>query len=419
MYAAAMRKTLFPIVLCSFFLRTPVASAQGASRLYPVGAEAKVHAGAGQLTSRGAPANYYNPANLAATPATAIYGELDVIVADYSFEYPGEDAVEVKIRTPAPYFGLSFAPTAALTVGVSALVLPAGKGQTLKSLPTREFAENADSEPVLLDVKTGGKGVSYQGALGVAYRFLETYSAGLSLLVSGGTSTLKATEADGDGVLVKSQNKSYSYQVLLGGRGTWLDDRIQAALTVRAPSRTKSKGRTDYPALDGGTDTASSGKGPLAYGGAVSGLVTDSLAPFVEVLHTNWHALRTQGGEVLFDRVDIDYYDTNDVMVGADYVIGKNQATLAAGFFQSELGDGVMAAEAGDGRELIGYGIQNAEAIGFSTYAAGYKFTRDSGYLQTGLTYTTGDREVGRKARGYGTYKLKYYAVVAGGIWRL
>jgi hypothetical protein len=106
-------------------------------------------------------------------------------------------------------------------------------------------------------------------------------------------------------------------------------------------------------------------------------------------------------------------------MLGGAFQLGKNEINVAAGFFQSELGDGVMANEADDGRELIGYEMQNAESIGFTTYAAGYKIVRKAGHLQTGLTYTSGDREVAREARGYGTYKLRYFSLVAGGIYFL
>jgi hypothetical protein len=229
MYAHPMRKSpipLLPLIMGCVLLQEPSAFAQGASRLYPVGAETKVHAGAGQIASRGAPANYYNPANLAKTERAEVYGELDLISADYTFEYPGEDPVKIRIRTPAPYFGFSFAPTASLTLGVSALALPGGKGQTLKNFPTRKFADDADSEPILIDVEQGGKGVSYQGSFGIAYSFLETYAAGLSVLVAGGTGTLKATESDGDGVLIESTNKSSSYQLILGGRGEWLEGRL-------------------------------------------------------------------------------------------------------------------------------------------------------------------------------------------------
>lgn len=416
MYARPMRKCL---ILGLILLRAPHASGQGASRLYPVGAETKVSAGAGQLESRGAPALYYNPANLALATATEAYGELDLIVVDYAFEYPGEDPVKVAVRTPAPYVGFGFTPADSLSLAVSAFALPGGDGRTLKNFPTRTFSDNADSDPILLDVETGSKGISYQGALGGAYRFLETYSVGLSLLFSGGTSTLKATESDGDGVLIESESKSRSHQVLLGARGGWLEGRLDGALSVRLPAQTKSKGRTDYPALNGGVDTSSDRKGPLAFGAGASGKLTQHVAVFAEVLHTNWKALSSKGGRSLFDKVDVDYYDTNDFSLGGSYGFGKHRATLAAGFFQSELGDGVMGQEADDGKELAGFEMQSVESIGFTTYAAGYRLESKAWHLQTGLTHTRGDREVGRKSRGYGAYTLRYYSVVAGGIWRL
>ncbi len=416
MYAHLMRKCL---ILCLILLHAPFASAQGASRLYPSGAETKTHGGAGQLMSRGAPANFYNPANLALTTSSEVYGELDVIVVDYKFEYPRQDAVEVKVRTPAPFFGFAFAPSESVTVGFSALALPGGKGRTLKKFPTRIFAEDADSDPILLDVESGSKGVSYQGALGGSFRFLETYAAGISLLFSGGTSTLKATESDGDGVLIEAKSKSSNYQMLLGGRGSWLEGRLEAALSVRLPSQSKSKGRTEYPALEGGVDTSSTSKGPVAFGAGVTGKVTDRISPFAEVLHTNWRELSSKGGRSVFDKVDVDYFDTNDLSLGADYAIGKNVATVAVGFYQSELGDGVMAKESDDGKELAGFEMQSVESIGFTTYAAGYRMALKQGHLQTGATYTAGDRDVARKSRGYGTYTLRYYSIVAAGVWRL
>lgn len=417
MYAARMRNHLLSLLI---LVLPTQAFAQGASRLFPVGAETKVHAGAGQLASRGAPANFYNPANLAETEKTVeIYGELDVIYADYEYEYPGLDPVRIKIRTPAPFVGASFALPANVYLGVTFFPSGAGGGQKIEKLPTMKFADNADSDPVLLDVETGSKGVGVSASLGVAYKFLERYAAGMSVLYSQGTSTLKATESEGGGVLIESESKSQSHQLIYGLRGIFWQDRIEAVLTFRPPSRSKSKGRTEYPALGGGTDNQGTGKGPTSYGVATSVRVTERIIPFVEYKRTNWKELRKQGGEVVFDRVDVDYYDTDDVMAGVSYEWNDRRVTLAAGFFQSELGDGIMAQESDDGIELIGYEFQDFEAIGFTTYAAGYRLELPKGYLQTGATYTKGERSIPREARGYGNYELTYYSLVAGGIWRI
>lgn len=414
MYAQLMRK---PMILC-LFLVCSVARGQGASRLHPTGAETKAHAGAGQLESRSSAAVYYNPANLALGEGSEVQGEFDFIAADYTFHYPGYDPVKIHVRTPAPDFGFVFRPVEGLSVGVKALVLPGGKSKPIRNFPTRTFAEDADSDPVLLDVETGSKGPSYSAAVGGAYE-LGDYAIGLSVLADGGTSTLKATESDGDGVLVESKSRNRSHQVVLGGRGAWSDGRVDGVLTVQLPAHSQSKGRTDYPALDGGVDTSSEGKGPLAYGAGVKVRATEKLSPFVEVLHTDWRALRANNGRSLFKKVDVDYYDTNDVSLGVDVATQGNTATAAAGFYQSELGDGIMAKESNDGVERQGFGMQDVESIGFKTYALGYRIARKTSDIQTGLTYSSGERFVGRKSRGYGSYELRYFSIVAGGIWRL
>ncbi len=105
-----------------FLGRPDGALGQDVFGLFGTGAEAKVHAGGGQLASREAPANYYNPANLIEARGLATpYVELDILSLNYAFTYEGYAPVLVSKVTPLPFFGATVSPLPALTIATSFL----------------------------------------------------------------------------------------------------------------------------------------------------------------------------------------------------------------------------------------------------------------------------------------------------------
>jgi hypothetical protein len=50
--------------------------------------------------------------------------------------------------------------------------------------------------------------------------------------------------------------------------------------------------------------------------------------------------------------------------------------------------------------------------------SGGYRYGFKRGYMQSGVSYLNGKRDVWEKARGYGGYKLRIIQLVVGGVYR-
>lgn len=422
MRAAATRhmSDRVPLVLCLLLFAAGPASAQDMFSLFHEGAEAKTHAGAGVAFARNAPANYYNPANLIEekkgfTP----YGSLDLLSLNYQYTHPGYDPVEVKVTTPVPFFGFAWRPEETLTdvtLAFSFLPIPASSNERkIEKLPTRKFAGDSESEAVLMDVTTKGEGVGYRGSLGVSYRIMSGLGLGASVLFSKSGGTTKAETHGSDEVLIIDRTESSSYGLLLGLRGSALRGRVNSGFTVRLPSSTRATGSTRYPALAGDAEAQkkSSSKGPLGFAAGIDAQVFERLVPFAEIHYTNWASIRTQKKDQVLDQAEVDYFNTTDFIVGTDLLAAGMRFSLSYGIYQSSIGDGIMKNESEDDRELIGMEFQDVGGLPHNDVAAGCEFQAGATRVQTGLLYVSGQREVWKKARGYGEYKISIFSLTA------
>lgn len=390
--------------------------------LFGTGAESKAAAGAGQLASRGAPANYYNPANLVESPrGIDPYFSLDINQITYSYEYPDYDPVKVQQIAPIPFMGIVYRPQAIpqLAVGGSFLVLPAGAGkQKIKQLPVKlTDSDDPDIGPQLVNVESGGgKSMGYRGSFGAAYRVISGLTLGVSFLASAGESVAAASNVDTDEVVLRSGNQSKTQEVILGVRGQALNGRITGALTLRPGSNSTVKSRTELPTLgpEAVLEKNTKVKGPRAVGAAVEGRVWRGLSPFVELVHEQWGALRSQVNSSGLDEGKSDYFNTTDTMVGATYIDGPNKMIGGYGIYQSHLGDGIWASQSADGEALIGQEFANIDGLPYEVYAFGYSRRYAKAQLTTVVSYAAGHREVWEKAKGYGSYSLQILSLTFG-----
>src|SRR5690606_5477604 len=102
-------------------------------------------------------------------------------------------------------------------------------------------------------------------------------------------------------------------------------------------------------------DNGGTTKGPLGLGlGVMSRL--GEFRPWLEWRHEFWQALRDQKGVAGTKEVEVDYFDTDDIVVGLDYG-DRHIFTFAFGFYQSHLGEGIIGDKAADDKELLGMEI--------------------------------------------------------------
>lgn len=268
---------------------------------------------------------------------------------------------------------------------------------------------------------TKGEGLGLRGSFGAAYKVMGGLGLGVSMLYSksAGSTTAKAHNNDDNLIIDKTETSSYAF--ILGLRASAMKGAVNSGFTVRLPSSTSSKGSTRYPALAGDAEAPkkSSGKGPLGIGIGVDALVLDSFIPFAEIHYTGWNALRSEKQDQVLEQAEVDYYNTTDFILGSDYRLDQYKFTLAYGMYQSYLGDGIMKNESDDGLEVIGMEFQNITGVAHNDLAAGFEFPYRSGRIQTGFLYVSGQREVGNKSRGYGTYKLDIFSLTASGSFPL
>lgn len=388
--------------------------------LFHEGSEAKTHAGAGVAFARNAPANYYNPANLIEekkgfTP----YGSLDILSLNYQYTHPGYDPVDVKVTTPVPFLGFAWRPGETLSdlmVAFSFLPLPASSNERkIEKLPTRKFAGDGESEPVLMDVTTKGEGLGYRGSLGLGYKVMSGLGFGASALFSKSSGTMTAKTHGSEETLIIDKTESSSHGYLLGMRASALKGKVNSGWVLRLPMMTQGRGSTRYPALAGDAEAPkrTSSKGPMGYSASFDATVFGWLTPFAEARYTNWSALRSQKKDQVLEEAEVDYFDTTDLIFGTDFLVAGLRFNLAYGLYQSHIGDGIMKNEAEDDRELIGMEFQDFGGVAHNDLAGGCQFNAGSTKIQIGFVYITGERDVWQKARGYGTYELSVLSLTA------
>lgn len=417
MLVVATLRTFKLAILVLLIASSNVAFAQDYFSLFHEGAETKAHAGAGTISSRNAPANYYNPANLIEEKrGLSPYVSVDILTFKYTYEIEGYEPVGVDTSSPVPFFGVNWRSDSDISLAFSLLPIPSdGSEQKIEKLPTLKFASDSESKPVLMDVTNKGEGVSMRSSLGVAYKIMSGLGVGLSMTYSSSKGSTTAKTHDSDENLMIDKTESSTYRFILGIRASALKGTLNSGLAIHLPATTRSKGYTQYPALAGDEKAPKSGtgKGPMTIGLGGNGEFFGFFIPFAEVRYTNWASLREQKQDQVLEQAEVDYYNTTDIIIGSDFKLSEYKVTFAYGMYQSYIGDGVMQSEADDNRELIGMEFQNMSGVAHSNLALGFDMPLWSGRLQTGLMYISGERDVWNKARGYGHYELSIVSVTA------
>lgn len=390
--------------------------------LFGTGAETKAAAGAGQVASRGAPATFYNPANLIESPkGVEPYFGLDVVSLSYAYEYPGFDPVAIERIVPIPFLGLAYRPEGLdkLVIGGSFLPIPGSSGeQEIKKLPIRLVS----TEPMLVDVASkGGDELGYRGSLGAAFKVMSGLTVGAAVQLSAGSGSVEAKNSETQETVLRESSKSSTQATVFGIRGNALKGRVAGVFTFRPGSTTKVTSRTELPTLgpEAVLDQSKTVDGPMAYGAGVEGRVWKGLSPFVEVYFEKWGALRSQERSSGIDEAEADYFDTTDIMLGASYTDGPDKILGGYGIFQSHIGQGILASESADEKGLIGQEFRDIDGLPYDVWSVGYSGRFPRAQITTALSYTKGRREVWNKAKGYGSYELSLIAFTLGWAHRL
>jgi hypothetical protein len=389
------------------------AMAQDTLSLFPVGGEAKAHAGAGQVGSRGAAAASYNPANLAEGSAGVVADTaFDLATLHYSYAFPGYDAVEVDRVLPIPFAGISGrSKSSRLSFGVSLLPVPgAFIDESVNDLPTRQLG----TYPVLIDVRMRGRGTGYRAAAGAAFSPFKNFSLGVSVLANRSESIVEARDESASEVIASESETSETRLAVVGVRAPLFTRRLSLVATMRTPATEHYQRETVLSrhaataATEPGTKTGER-RGPPIYGLGLAADAGRGFHPFAEGRYEPWSKVRQRDTVGLVEG-EIAYHDVLELAAGSSFRLIGGDATVAYRSRGSHLGDGTMANL--DNDEQIGMQFQNIEAMPTSTLAAGF----GRGALDASVSYTRGSRDVGAAARGYGSYELEILSVGLG--WR-
>lgn len=415
----AICAALAPSVL---LVLAPNAEGQDVLGIFGTGPEAKLHAGGGQLAADGPPSLYYDPANLAkVTSDYLLTCELDYVSFDYSYLYPGFAVTSVKRKSPLPYIGVATKLSPNWTLAASFLPFPGSTSkQQIDHLPSRSLGE----DPIVVNANAEGAGFGYRYAVGVAYQLLRPkqndFSLGASVVGSQSPkSTLTVSSAQGGEVLIVTESKSSSYQLIFGARAEVLDGRGSAVFDLHLPSVYSQSGNLKVPLLsDHALDQSGRRAGPTGVGFGGRYRIWRGLAIFGEGFYQNWASRKGDTKLSNLGDATTAYVNTFDYVAGADFDLGTgNILTAAAGVYPSNLADGVMNERAADGNEVTGMGFDRLDSMPYKVVSGGWRGQIPTGGTMTGnagISYAFGDRNVAENARGYGVYSLRIWTVILG-----
>lgn len=398
------------------------ADAWAAELIFP-GIHPKVSAGAGQTVSRGSSALFYNPANLIFSKFIEPY--LDVSGAQVNYVYKHVDdqfePVTVAVTAPPVTAGLSLRPTPSFAIGVAVLPTGTGAEQEVEDVAL----ELTPGTFELCNVVTKNEGMKI--AAGAAFRIGHPFTLGLGVIrASEKTALLIYREASGEDPFVDALYGGESNQFVGGIRSELFDRKIALGLSYKTAVTKTYKGdvlvavdeNADFVAYEGqGYVPATIGFGAEARFGMVG--------VFLDVTLEQWSAGRQIAkrgiGE---DPSEVDYVDAMNPVVGAKlWIAPKHMLQAAFGMYPANIGDGDEVADAatltqeeeeGDGR-VGGVTFGNLDAIPRTVAAGGYRYKLSgTGYLQGGVNYQTGAREIPEGYNQAGSYSLSVLLVGLG-----
>lgn len=397
------------------------------------GSQPKVSSGAGQTTSRGPSAIFYNPANLIMTKF--IEPSLDLSFASITYTYRHTNTEEfpdpavVKVNTPLVTAGIAFRPIKQLSIGVA--FLPTGNGavQLIPNVP-QEIVPKSNSYQL---VSVENKQTSSKTAAGLAFRPIFPLSIGLGVIRSQELIATKVYLEDEEEPIVDALYGGAFMQFAVGIRSEIIDRAFVLTTSYRTAVTKKYKGdiaRTP-PGSDPGEFEVFEGVG---YAPATIGLGIEtrigSFGLFGEFLMEQWSAGRTviKRGLGLAEPPEKDLKNTNNFAGGIKFWLApKHMIELSAGLYAANVGDGLRVEAEEDEKpsdellrlttqeeeenplagDIAGIGFGDLEAIPRMVFGGGYRAKlQGSGYLQLGAHYQKGSRQVPEGFDGEGSYDL-------------
>lgn len=410
------------------FRRLAVASALvgagdavAADLIFP-GIHPKMSAGAGQTVSRGSSALFYNPANLIFSKFIEPY--LDVSLAQVTYTYQQFDTekydpVTVAVTAPPVTAGLSMRPIPNLAFGIALVPTGTGAEQSVKSVPL----ELTPGTYELSDIVTKQEGTKI--AVGAAFRFGNPLTIGLGLIRSTEKNSVLVFHEAEDDAYVDALYGGASNQFIGGMRSELFDRQIVLALSYKTAVTKVYKGdvliavdeNADYVAYEG------QGFSPAAIGFGAEGRY-GMFGVFFDLLMEQWSAGRALAKRgISQDPAEVDYVDAMNLVFGSKVWIAKKHMLQAGfGIYPANIGDGdevsgtttLQNDAEGDGR-IGGVSFGNLDAIPRNVIALGYRYKlRGTGYLEGGVDYQTGSRDVPEGFNQAGSYSLTVLLVSAG-----
>lgn len=396
-----------------------------AGELIPPGSHAKISAGAGQTTSRGAASLFHNPANLIFSKF--VEPQLDIAFANVTYQYQHFNAEKyepavVKVSAPPITAGLTLRFIPSLSLG--AAVVPTGTGaeQAVTGVP---LAVTKGADPQVMNIINKNSGMKI--AAGAAYRLAYEFTLGFGLIrTSERTQLLLFPVTDGEQAEDPFIDALYGgafNQFVVGARSELFDRSVALAGSFRTAVVKKYAGDvllnlnedSDYEPIDA-----------AGYAPAVIGVGAEvrfgSFGGFVDFVMEQWGAARTVFKRGIGpDKDSYDFINTNQIGAGVKFwPAPKHMLEAAFSIVGPNMGDGnvetaapsTLQDEAAD-PTIGGPQFGSLEAIGRTTFAGGYRAKiQGNGYFQAGVHYTSGARVIPEGLEGEGQYSLT--ALIAG-----
>lgn len=404
------------------------------------GIQPKVSSGAGQTTSRGATALYYNPANLIMSKFIEPVLDVSYATVDYSYTHTDADSfpdpAAVKVATPLATVGVSLRPIEELAIGVAFLPTGTGALQLIENVPQELNLGTYE----LVDVET--KQTSSKLAAGVAFRPVFPIAIGAGLIrTQEKFETLVYRQSDDEVPAVDALYGGAFMQYIVGARSELIDRALVLAVSYKTAVTKEYTGDIAY-GLDGQAGEYQTFEG-VGYAPATIGAGVEArfgiIGVFGEVLIEQWSAGRTlvKRGIGLEEPPETDYKDTINFAGGIKFwPAPKHMLEASFAIYGANVGDGLREEdEEGPEDELLrmklqddddeeagprdndiaGVGFGDLEAIPRTVFGGGYRMKlQDHGYLQLGAQYQTGTREVPEDFDGEGSYSLTVLTLSAG-----
>lgn len=394
------------------------AHAQDYFALFGTGVEAKATAGAGLLAARGAPATFYNPANLMLAEEGLSYDSvLDIVSIDYQYQFPGKHKTRVQQTVPVPFFGATWRSPKFDNLAVSGSFLPIPGGGSKQKIDDVWLRILPEDEPQNLNIQSEGEGkLGYRASVGAAYEAMPGLKLGMAIQAFRSSSRIQGDDARAtlEPTIFRSNSTVRREAIVFGCRGSALKGRLQGVLTLNPGAITHIDENRELTQLGAELDNSSVKRGPLGIGAGVEGRIWSGFSALIELEHEQWSRLRSQKLAVGTDKVEADYFDSTDLKLGASYRNGGQSLRAGAGVYQSHLGQGIMKKYSANGEASLGQTFADVDSLPYVSYALGYSVELEAFTLKSALSYSSGSREVWEKAVGAGHYNLTLMSLSLG-----